>query len=402
MTNYYNNTNHHFCQSPLSDELKEIFDSIPYKDLVKRLKAYRWTGRPGYPIEAMLKAFIASYYLPIKSIAGLVRRLQEDPVLKEACGFDISKPIPHRSTFSRFFSRLTIHQDLVDRCLNIITTELHNLIPSFGENVVVDNTPVRSYSNPDKKIVSDPEAGWIVKEGSEKKEWEWGFRLHLIVDADTELPVAKEVTLWDKDGRQMLLPILRKAKEELPWFSPKAVIADAGYDKYENFEGIVKEFEAEPVIKLAAKSKEPIPEISGTSATPNCPAGLPLIYRSWDKNKGLQYQCPEKARRAICPLAERCSLKMIWVRPVHDYRRFGYKISRNSFKWIELYYKRPAIERCFSRLKETRRLNNHYFRGLKKIALHSTMAVLVMQALALAKAQAGQLTDIRVCARQIF
>lgn len=51
--------------------------------------------------------------------------------------------------------------------------------------------------------------------------------------------------------------------------------------------------------RKAVELQEQHDEISGSSAAPLCPGGLPLIYRTWDKDKGLQYQCPEKAGRAV-------------------------------------------------------------------------------------------------------
>lgn len=85
-----------------------------------------------------------------------------------------------------------------------------------------------------------------------------------------------------------MLPLLRATKVRLPWFKPKYIVADRGYDDHKNFESIVKEFNAEPVIK----TRMAVP-VFGTPAHPSCIGELPLVYRSWDKNKGIQYRCPE-------------------------------------------------------------------------------------------------------------
>lgn len=193
-----------------------------------------------------------------------------------------------------------------------------------------------------------------------------------------------------------MITLLRAAKAKLPWFSPRYIIADKGYDDYKNFEAIVKEFDAEPIIK----TRMGIP-VFGTPSQPFCLGKLPLVYRSWDKNKGLQYQCPERAGKATCPLPEKRSLKIIWIRPVHDYRRFGYRVARNTEEWQNLYNHRTAIERINSRLKYERRLDSHCFRGLGKIGFHCALAVLSLLAGALAKVQKQQLAEIRVCSRKI-
>ena len=202
MTTYYANNNEEYCQaefgqSPVVPELEDIFASIHYEDLLdailsERIRAFSPLGRLGCSLEPLLKGVLASLYLNLKSNAHLVRRLQEDPILAITCGFD-PRDIPHRSTFSRFQKKLSKHQVLVDRCLNQMTSELRTLLPGFGEVVAIDSTPVRSHCNPNKRPLSDPEAGWIAKGGSGKnKDWRFGYRLHMIVDANSELPISKK------------------------------------------------------------------------------------------------------------------------------------------------------------------------------------------------------------------
>jgi hypothetical protein len=398
LTIFNDSGNNLYCQSPLAEELTEIFDSVPFQKLVKRLRAYRWTGRPGYNPETMLKAMLVGYYKAIGTLAELARYLEDHTEIASVCGFRNDEPTPSRSTFSRFISRLARHQDLLDECLNIMAGGFKDLLPEFGKVVAIDCTSVPSYSNPDNEPVSDLEAGWIVREGSERKRWEFGYRLHLIVDTKWELPLAKEVTLAEDNEKVATLPLLKKAKQALPWFSPDAMIADKAYDKYDHYKVIVKDFDAEPLIKHVKHSEY---ELTGLPAAPICPGSLPLIYRSWDSKKGLRYECPEKAGRAICPLAEGCTIKTTWIRPVKDYRQFGYRITRGSEEWQALYRKRVAAERCNSRLKETRRLAKHQFRGFERISVHATLAVLAMMAVALSKAKAGQFEKVRVCARRI-
>jgi len=398
LTIYDNSANELHCQSPLAGELTEIFDSVPFQKLVKTLRAYRWTGRPGFNPEAMLKAVLVGYYKSIGTLAELSRYLEDHREIASVCGFRDDELTPSRSTFSRFISRLTKHQGLLDECLKIIADGLRDLLPDFGKVVAIDCTPVSTYSNPDNEPVSDPEAGWMVREGSPRKQWEFGYRLHLIVDAKWELPIAKAVTLAGDGEKKATIPLLQKAKDSLTWFKPNAVIADKAYDKYDHYEVIVKDFDAEPIIKHV---KHPDYELTGLPAAPICPAGLPMIYRSWDAKKGLQYQCPHKAGRAICPSTDGCTIKMAWIRPVKDYRRFGYHINRGSEEWQALYHKRVAVERCNSRLKEMRRLSKHQFRGFERISVHATLAVLAMMAVALCKAKHGQFEEVRVCARKV-
>lgn len=386
--------------TPLAGELEASFNSTPYQELLKKIlaertRAFTPLGRLGYPIEAMLKAYLASCLIgDITSIADLVRRLQENPILALTCGFDISRPLPHRTTFSRFIGKLAKHQSLVDQCLREIVERLRVFLPDFGEILCVDCTPVSSWSNPARK--SDPDADFVYKGTVEgRKKWVFGYRLFIVSDAVQELPVGIMLTHAKDTERKMLLPLLKKIKAELPWLKFSAVCCDAGFDKYENFERIVKEFDAEPVIALAYKS-----EVQGSPAAPICKADLPFIFAGWRRGQ-LAYRCPEEAGRAICPLPERCPHKQIMVHPVHDYRRFGYRIPRDSPEYKQLYNRRSAAERVNSRLKGKRRLDSHCFRKRERINLHVTLSTMAMLAMALSKAEAGKLDEIRVCTRKI-
>lgn len=391
--------------TPLSTELDEIFNCIPYQKLIKAMyddkkkKAFSPLGRPNYPFETMLKAYLASYVAGITSTNAPIRGLQENPILAMVCGFDITKPLPHRTTFNRLFNRLIKYQLLVNECLNEITSRLHDLIPDFGGIVAIDATPIHSHSHPNKNPISDPEAGFVYKGGAQGKyKWGFGYYFHLVIDANLELPIAGRLSFWNEREKTLAIPLLRQAHNGLPWLQMETVLADAAYDGSHIFEDIVREFNAEPIIDLATKR---VPLVSGSAERPICPGGLPLVHRRKVRGQN-EWGCPARFRKAICPLPGKCSLKAAIINPGHDYRRFGYHVPRISPQWQELYNKRTAIERVFSRLKDKRRLNLHCFRGFGKINLHSTLSILVMQAMALTRVEAGQLDDIRACARKIF
>ena len=77
------------------------------------------------------------------------------------------------------------------------------------------------------------------------------------------------------------------------------------------------------------------------------------------------------------------------------------RLPRTSHRWREVYSTRQAVERCFSRLKGHRTLNNHCRRGLAKIGLHIALSLLALQATALVAAVAGNIRDVAVCTRKV-
>ena len=65
------------------------------------------------------------------------------------------------------------------------------------------------------------------------------------------------------------------------------------------------------------------------------------------------------------------------------------------------YRKRQAIERVFKSLKESRRLERHCIRGLRRVTLHSLMSALAFQATVLVRILMGEAEHMRWLVRQV-
>lgn len=387
-------------KSPLFTELESLFAALPSAKLVACLHEYRWTGRPGHSIEALWRAYIASFYLNLPHTNALIRRLQDDPFLRKVCGFD--DVLPSRWTFNRFLTRLSKHLDLVDECLSHVTDTLKRRLPGFGDTLAVDSSTVRSHSNPNKPKPSDPEASWTAKQSTKRQgqDWFWGYKLHLTVDAEWELPISGYVTTAKESDTKHILPLLAKAKERHGWFKPKHILADKGYDATTNYRGIVEVFNAIPIILIRRRHAGAAPDIYDEQGVPQCLGNVPMRLVGRDPEKGALFRCrPEGCHLKGKSKATDCDGEE-WVKPSDDYRLFC-EIPRSTPEWQALYNKRTSVERVFSRLKETRRLERHCLRGLAKISLHAMLSVLVLQADALAKVQADRVSELRACTRKV-
>lgn len=389
-------------QSLLAQELRSIFEVLPDSDLLNKLRAQRWTGRPGHEIEALWHAFIAQYYLDLPTMNTLIRRLEDDPYLVEVCGFDLNRPLPTRRTFNRFFETLSQRWILVESCFNEAVNRLHMKLKDFGQALAIDSTIIEAWSNPNRIPVSDPDAHWAHKKDDQGKTVAiWGYKVHTVTDARYELPLGLIVTPGNVNDTTQLIPLSYKLQAEFAWFSPKVVIADAGYDSMSNYEFIASKLRAVPIIRMRRQSdKWASPDICDYEGTPTCLAGYHFVFWGYDKKKGSKWICPEKAGKASCPLFGKCGTAVIWVKPSEDYRRFC-QIPRASRRWKVIYDQRQSAEHLFSRLKEHRRLDDHCFRGTEKITLHSLIAALVIQGSALAKLKARKRRELRNCVRKI-
>ena len=271
-------------------------------------------------------------------------------------------------------------------------------MPEFGMSIAIDSTPVNSYSNPYKK--SDPEAAFIVKEGLPNKVWKWGFKLHLLVDTASELPIACEISLAKESDVASLIPLINKAKATFSWFKPWYIIADKGYDAGYNYKAI-HDIGAIPIIKIKNDSQGQENRFTlDQNGIPHCRSGLQLLLKQHHHEKGLYYVCPFRAGKVDCPLSRECKMKVAWIRPFQEYRKFC-TIPRDSYEWNGLYSKRTSVERVNSKLKEHRRLNSHCHRGLAKVRLHSLMSVLSLTVTALSEIYANHFDRIRACTRKI-
>ena len=327
--------------SPLADELSAIFSAIDDEPLLSALARYRWTGRPGWSLRALWRAYIAGYTLGLPTTNALVRRLQDDVALRDVCGF--TDDLPSRWTFNRFVSRLSHHADVVETTLSALTDRLRELLPDFGRGVAVDASTVRSWSNPSH--ASDHEASFTKKSKNvTKREWWWGYKLHIATDTKYELPIVATVTTASRGDNLEIMPLLHKARERYEWFAPEYVTADAGYDAIATCEFIVR-MKAAPIIRI------------------------------------------RKLKRKYEPSPD-------------DVRHFP-PIPHGSARWDALYSTRQGVERCFSRLKQHRALDSHCKRGLRKVTLHALMGLVTMQAAAVVRAEAGEFERVREVTRRV-
>ena len=381
-------------------ELQAILDSVDASAILAILWQYRWNGRPGYPLAALWRAHLARFLLNLPSVNALIRRLEDDPALRLVCGFG---NLPHRTTFNRFFSRLADHQDLVDQALAPLTDLLRQALPGFGEKVAVDSTTVKTHSSPHRPLVSDPEASWTAKSyGRSKKEKDWyfGYKEHALVDATYGLPIVRFTTTASRNDSPELPKILEKAVKTHAWFSPSHVMADKGYDSLANHQVILK-MGAVPIIPLRStpgrKRREGIYEQDGT---PTCVGNVRMEYVRSDPEKGHLYRCPGEG----CPLQDRQGVRYcqdeVWEKRQDNPRVFG-PVRRDSKEWHELYCLRQSVERVFKSLKQSRSLEAHCSRGLKRVGLHAAMSMLAFQATALYRLKTGQEDWLRWQVRRV-
>ncbi len=344
----------------------------------------------------MWRACLASYILGLTSTDALIRQLEEDTKLRRACGFGAT--LPHRTTFNRFFVRLADYQDLVDKCLADMVPQFSELLPGLGEKVAVDSTTVRSHSHPTRKSkltrkTSDPEASWTAKPSDRRKdakEWFWGYKLHMMVDAVYGVPLYCYTTTASKNDSPELPKILDGARGTLNCLNPQRVMADRGYDSQANHEAVLDRGGV-----LIAPARRPPSEdvlhegVYTVEGVPTCLGVVPMVYERSAPKLGHLYRCRREGCHLLAKKGRRYCNQEFWVNRSDNLRLFG-PIRKDSAEWKSLYSLRQSVERVFKSLKESRRLERHCFRGLRKVGLHAAMSVLGFAATLLVKLRAKE------------
>ena len=381
--------------------LATVLDQIDCGPLLEALGGPAHIGRPAYPASAMLRAFLSKFILNFRYNLVLLERLRASPKFRQVCGFP--GQVPSESTLSRFTSRLTLHQDLIDCCLEEIADDLHGLLPGLGETVAVDSTSVESFSNPNRKTVSDPEARWGFRHKANAKdgamEWVFGYKLHMLADADYGVPLSYVVRTANDSDSPELPGLLKDAMATHSWLKPSIVLGDRGYDAESNHRAVV-DAGASPVIHMrTSTAADGLHEgIYTDRGEPTCMGGKAMRFVG---------TCPDTGRHRFQCQTEGCHLKgktkggirycdsTVEENPMEHLRTLGI-IARASEEWSTHYSKRMDIERVFRSLKHSRGLEGHRWRGMVKVRLLAVLSMLTFCMTVLARIRVNDVGNWRI------
>ena len=295
-----------------------------------------------------------------------------DLALRDACGFTDS--VPSRPTLSRVFGQLTERPELIEGVMGRTVKELRERLPDLGREVAVDSTSVRTNANPNRALVSDPEARRGKKNSARARgggEWFFGYKVHTVSDANHDVPLTLTVTSGNEnDMNNLMAPIEKMARVGI---RPEVVIADRGYNSGENSEWLHERGIAPVIHKRKPKSGHHADERGQTYSergTPLCECGYERPFLGTNPDTGERvYSLVEGCERGgKFESFSSCEFP-VKVNPESDVRLFGGAIRRDSAEWEKTYHKRWSVERVFSGWKDRGTLSAHSFRGLSKIRL---------------------------------
>ena len=413
------------------ERLRLVLDSVPDEALMKRLEASRGRGRKDYPVRAVWNSLVAGVVFQHESVASLRRELSRNAQLRQVCGFDVLKGsagVPPAWVYTRFLRVLLKHQAAIEAMFEALVQALSEELEGFGRYLAIDGKAIKSHGKKPLEGASkdgrrDGDANWGTKtsggQGDDGRLWQkvtswFGYKAHLVVDAEYELPVAFEVTRASVAEQPVAREMMRQLAHRQPALVERceALLGDKGYDDGALICQLWDEYHIKPVIAIRDCWQQPDGEqtrvLPGTTnviydyqgqVLCSCPLTgqvQEMAYGGFEKNREtLKYRCPAAHYDLRCPGRACCEVGASIRIAMAEDRRVFTPLARSSYRWERLYQKRTAVERVNSRLDVSFGFEKHYIRGLGKMRLRVSLALVVMQAMALGRIRQKQKEKLR-------
>src|SRR6056297_1937783 len=165
------------------------------------------------------------------SFDALERRLRRNHSFREALEYVEPQDVPDGTSLWRAFDDL--QPDELCDCLQSMCSEVLADHDHAGEFVVIDGTHIAAWANTREEIENgDVEgASWGHHEGSF-----YGYKVFLVVDAASELPVAITMETGKRNDTTAFEPLIEDFDERYDTDNLQAALADAGFDSQDNRE----------------------------------------------------------------------------------------------------------------------------------------------------------------------
>jgi hypothetical protein len=268
---------------------------------------------------------------------------------------------------------------MLTRCIDRVTAGLRERIPELGRDVAIDASDMPAYANGQRYVskggreraleeYSDPDASWGHRSAvsTRKGGGFYGYRMHMAVCAQTDLPLAWTVESANANESMFVAPLLDTVQARR--FSAHTCAMDKGYDVTRVYEECA-ERDTLPVIPL----RQTTAVARGDAEPPSCQHG------AW-RFAGADYQ--RGAAKWRCPTGE-CNPASVWIKA----DRLHPLIPRETPRFRKLYKGRASVEREFGRLKHDWALAPLRVRGLDRVRLHTDLTVLAQLSRALSRAR---------------
>jgi hypothetical protein len=399
------------------ERLALALEGIDDEALMQKLEAKRGHGRDDYPVRVMWNLLIAMIVFEHKTVNSFRRELKRNAQLRKMCGLeDFGRKkhlVPPGRVFSGFIKSLAAQADEIASIFNVQVEGLYELLPEFGKKLAGDGKYIDSFARKeppkdqkDTDLRTENDAKWSVKEyhyedknGKKqvKKEYHFGFKVHIICDVLTELPVAFSVTAANADEKKEMIKLLGcpVLSDEYRRSVADYLLLDRGYDSTEMIKA-VKHAGIIPVIDIRNcwKDGEATKQYKDTDIVYNYKGDVFYAVTAWNEEtlkwetqyRKMKYEGYDKQKKCL-RYSHEGKTHRIYVS--YDERVF-LPIARDSNKFRRIYKGRTAVERLNGRLDRDYMFGEHCIRGLSKMTLMVGLSMIIMNGMAIGKLKNGK------------
>ena len=379
-------------------------EGLDDEDFMLHLESKRGNGRNDYPVRVMWNLIIAMRIFGHRTVASFRRELKRNAGLRKICGLDDfgrkKHLVPPHRVFTQFMKLLSGTQDKIDELFGGTVTELIELLPDFGKTSAGDGKYLDSYANSQNKK-PNPKAGnraendaqWSVKEyhytdkngkPQVKKEYHFGFKAHILCDVKTELPMGYNVLAANGDEKKAMMDLLAKMPLSMRT-RIEYLMLDRGYDSTPMIQAI-KSAGIKPIIDIRNcwQDGETTRQYKNTSMVYDYQGNVYFV-----DNKGIHHKMNYEGYDSQKKCLRYSYKRKIYKLYISYDERVFLPVARDSYKFARLYKGRTSVERLNGRLDRDYMFEDHCIRGLKKMKLMVSLALLTMNAMALGKIKRG-------------
>ena len=407
--------------------LRCTLESLDDAKLIEALTAQRKGRRDDYPIVPLWHSLFAAFIFNLPGPAALIRELKRNAELRQVCGFDPvlgDQAVPPDYVYSRFLAKLVRYQSALEDIFHAAVERLFEVLPGLGRHTAVDSKalPARKAGEAGADTGTKSEK---LPDGQVRITFSWfGFKLHLLLDATYELPLAFEITAASEGDSPHLIPLVEQANERHPKIVEqiKDTAGDKGYDDGADKQALFEDYGIIPLIPsrdLARGEMKPLDpdqhdtiyvsptgevccKIRPFDPNPNA-AYCKMEYQGFEKDRSaLKFRCPAAAYGVECQNQAACRSQTkdqkfgrVLRVPLEENPRLFTPLYQHSQAFKDLYKGRTSIERHFFRLDHFYGFEHPQWGGLAKVTARVTMALTAMLATALAWIAAGREDKIR-------
>ena len=280
---------------------------------------------------------------------------------------------------------------------------MYDNLEGFGETAAGDGKAIESYattySNETKKDGRrDTEANWGIKKYTtsvnekgekviNKTKW-FGYRLHLIVDTKYELPIAYKVTKASNSEKIEILNMVKELEKTNPEIIIKLqyFLADKGYD-YTKLIEYLEEQDITPIIDICNmwQDGEKTKQYRDTDLVYTYDGEVYFVDKKGEQIK-LSYMGYDKSSKSLrYGFHPQYKDSRVFRIKIEEDKRIFVPVARDSKKWKRKYKERTSVERANGRLDRDYGFELHTIRGLDKMELFVSTALIIQLAMAKGK-----------------